>query len=122
MAIMLVADDDAAVRESLAALVDILGHQCICAANGKHALMQAAAAPPDLIITDARMPLMNGRELLRAVRSDARLAHIPALVFTSTGEAGVQEALACGAQKALIRPGDPRELVAAIRSPLEYDG
>ena len=119
MASVLVVDDDAGTREALGAVIDMLGHQCVSAANGQHALRQAQLSPPDLLITDLHMPLMDGFELLQAIRNDPVLAAIPALIYSGTVDAEAERrAVTCGVRQVFSKPGNPRLLVQAIREAL----
>ena len=60
MATVLVADDNRANREALAALLESAGHRVLRAADGREALSRAREARPDLVISDVLMPLMDG--------------------------------------------------------------
>ncbi|MEI6044505.1 MAG: response regulator [Chloroflexota bacterium] len=84
--LILVVDDEISLCELMA---DILAEQftIIMAYNGKEALALAQAHKPDLIISDVMMPHMSGVELLRALRTDPVINHIP-MVLLSAGNSG----------------------------------
>lgn len=65
---ILVVDDEPGIRELLLDILNFLGYQSLMAANGVEALETLARDKVDLIISDIRMPLMNGIELLKAIK------------------------------------------------------
>ena len=82
---VVIADDDDIVRYLVEQIVSILGWTFDSAMNGMQALRLIEGAMPALVISDVRMPGMNGIELLRAIKSNPRLSHIP-VVLTSSGD------------------------------------
>src|SRR5260370_1365678 len=79
---ILVVDDEFASLEVLALLLTAEGYQVPTASTGEEALARLAASPVDLVITDYKMPKMDGRELCERMLSDPRFASIP-VIFTS---------------------------------------
>lgn len=77
---ILVVDDEPGIRELLSDLLSFLGYQCYEAANGVEALEVLDRNEFDLIISDIRMPRMNGIELLRAVKQ--RSLKVPILLIS----------------------------------------
>lgn len=90
------------------------------AANGAEALVKAGIAPPDLIISDLLMPVLDGYSLLRRWRADTTLAAVPFIVFTATYTTPRDErlALAMGADAFLIKPAEPNAILGCIRDVL----
>lgn len=84
MARILIVDDDEAVASTLSLLLEMEGYQVSTAADGKRGLEQAQATRPDLLITDYRMPGMDGIELIRAVRGQAELKELPIILMSAT--------------------------------------
>jgi CheY-like chemotaxis protein len=80
---VLIVDDDESVRESLADLVELAGCAPLYAANGAEALLVLARERPCMIILDLRMPVMNGEEFLKAMRSDPAWDDISVVISTS---------------------------------------
>lgn len=89
-------------------------HDCtvIEAQDGEEGLDLAARHMPDVIVSDALMPRMDGFQLLRALKVDPRLKAIPFLFYsaTYTGEQEAELALTHGAEAFIIKPTEPEEL------------
>ena len=75
MAVVLVVDDERAIAEMVAELVDDHGHDVFQASHGAEALALARAHRPSLIISDVMMPVMHGYALLQAIRMEPDLAN-----------------------------------------------
>jgi CheY-like chemotaxis protein/DNA-binding CsgD family transcriptional regulator len=88
--------------------------------NGKEALESIAQTPPDLIITDWDMPVMNGIELIAAVRGNSDFRNIPIIVITGMMVLpdDLKMAFDTGASDFLRKPFDKTELLARIQSML----
>lgn len=71
MSAILVVDDDPQIRELVTSVVCAAGFEAICAANGQEAAsaLEASSGSIDLIVTDLTMPVMDGHQLIRLVRS-----------------------------------------------------
>jgi PAS domain S-box-containing protein len=114
---VLAVDDD---RDSLALVRDILeraGGRVTMVDSGAAALDQIEAAPPDVIVADVGLPVMDGFAFIQEVRRlrDARLRQIPAAALTAYARPSDRvRALESGFQMHLAKPVDPVELVAAI--------
>ena len=80
---VVIADDDDIVRYLVEQIVSILGWTFDSAMNGMQAFCLIEGAMPALVISDVRMPGMNGIELLRAIKSNPRLYHIPVVLMSS---------------------------------------
>lgn len=96
------------------------GYSFYFAADGEEGLRIAEEIVPDLIITDIMMPVMDGLELCRRVRSTALLSHIPIIVVTAkTGQEERIEGLQAGADAYLEKPYNEEELSVRVRLLLE---
>jgi DNA-binding response OmpR family regulator len=85
-ATILVIDDDPNIREALVIHLRNAGYEVQTAKDGiegGHAILKSR---PDLVITDAQMPHMDGFELIEALRSDTTVAYIPVIMLTSEAE------------------------------------
>jgi signal transduction histidine kinase len=112
---ILIVDDNADMRDYLRELLS--DWHVEMAADGLQALEAAHAHPPDLIVTDVMMPVMNGFALLREVRSDPRTRVVPVLMLSArAGEEARVSGLAAGADDYVTKPFSARELTARVRS------
>jgi DNA-binding response OmpR family regulator/anti-sigma regulatory factor (Ser/Thr protein kinase) len=111
---ILIADDNADMRGYLTRLLE--AHWSVeSVADGAAALTGAVRRRPDLIVTDVMMPRMDGFELLRRLRTDARTSSIPVLMLSArAGEDARVEGLQHGADDYLIKPFSARELIARV--------
>jgi len=115
---VLVVDDDAAQREMLAGFLRDLGVDTDEAENGREALTVLEQGPFDLVITDLRMPKMDGRQLLGAVKQ--LNPEIGVVLVTAYGKLeGAVEALKAGACDYLLKPLDLDEIEHVVRRSLE---
>jgi len=110
---ILVVDDDALSRDFLFEAVSSLGYTPLAAASGEEALLILASAQPDLVLTDLRMPGMDGVELVRRMKSAAPA--VPSLLITAHGtiEMAVQ-AMKEGVSDVLLKPCSKQTLRLAI--------
>lgn len=108
----LVVDDSAAMRHHLSKALQSLGWQVRNAGNGTEALSVLGTLPRcDLILTDWHMPGMDGVELCRAVRRDAKYRDIKIVMVTSDAVmSAVNEALQAGADDFVMKPFTPQVL------------
>jgi len=117
---ILVADDDADLRELIAFGLAQAGYLVIKAADGPAALERFAAESPDLVVLDINMPGMSGFQVCDTIRRDSR---VPVLMLTVRGEEeDLVRALDLGADDYLTKPFSPRTLLARIRALLRRSG
>lgn len=113
---VLIVDDEAVVRRGIVLGVDWAALGCVVvgeAANGEEGLAAAEREEPDLIITDVRMPRMDGIEMMRRLRERGSAAHV--VVLTAYNDFDyARSALRCGAADYLLKPFRDQELIAAI--------
>jgi diguanylate cyclase (GGDEF)-like protein len=116
MATVLIADDDAAVRRLLAAVLRPRGHTIIEAGNGEQALELAGSARPELIVSDLLMPAMDGYELVRRLRIEPSTARTPVIFLTAEYDDGDAKELAraAGVTHVLRKPCKPSDVLAAV--------
>ena len=113
--IILLADDDTAVTDSLAPFLERAGFHVLVASDGAAALEKAQAQHPDLLLLDVLMPRMDGREVLRRLRNAKNWT--PTILLTRVGESSERAlALEEGADDYLNKPFDPHELLARIHA------
>jgi two-component system NtrC family sensor kinase len=117
---ILVADDDPANRQTLAGLLNLLGHRVTVAENGRHALTFLHQTPFDLVLLDVVMPYMDGISALKKIKSDPSLREMPVIMVSGLDEvASVVRCLEAGAEDYLTKPLDPVILTARINAWLE---
>jgi PAS domain S-box-containing protein len=115
---ILVVDDNADMRAYVTGLLE-QRWSVTAVADGTEALRVACERPPELVLSDVMMPGLNGFELLRALREDARTKTIPIILLSArAGEEATIEGLLAGADDYLIKPFSARELVARVRTTL----
>jgi two-component system sensor histidine kinase/response regulator len=117
---ILVVDDIAAIRNIIVQQLRTLGYSKIqTASNGDEALRILNLCSPKLIITDWSMPVMNGLELLLAVRQDPRLKDIPVIIVSAEMQRDyVMRAIQAGVKDFLFKPFKPEELARKVRNAL----
>jgi DNA-binding NarL/FixJ family response regulator len=114
---VLVADDQAAVRDGFAALIDAQPEMAVAgrAANGREAVDLARRGPPDVVLMDIRMPVLDGLEATRLICADPTLERTKVLVLTTFDlDEYVYGALRAGASGFLLKDTPRRELLHAI--------
>ncbi len=115
---VLVVDDDAGVRYTLREILESEGLSVDEAADGAEALARFEAHPAPLVVTDLRMPGMDGMELLRRLAARTPAPHV--VVITAHGsERHAVEAMKAGAHDYFKKPFETEELVAVVRRALE---
>jgi DNA-binding NarL/FixJ family response regulator len=117
---LLVVDDEAKLLRAVAVTLREEGYEVTTARSGAEALVAVNASVPDLIVSDIRMPGMDGYQLARALRSNPRTELIPVVFLTAKGErkdriAGIRT----GVDAYLTKPFDPEELLAVVSNLLK---
>jgi signal transduction histidine kinase len=111
---VLLADDNADMREYVQRLLSQQFH-VITAVDGEDALVKMQEHRPDLLLSDAMMPRLDGFELLKRVRQSAELLETPVILLSArAGEEAKVEGLEAGADDYLIKPFAARELLARV--------
>jgi len=116
---VLVVDDDESLRRVTQVQLEQRGYQAITATDGPEALAILQKSPPDLVITDLKMPGMSGLELLRRIRADYPEVLVIMLTAFGTVESAV-EAMRAGAYDYITKPVNPDELDLIARRSLEH--
>ena len=117
---LLVVDDDPGLLLAVSDTLREAGFEVLTARRGAEALMRIAESLPDLIVSDIRMPGMDGYTLARNLRSAPRTRLLPIVFLTAKDETGDRIAgFQAGVDAYLTKPFEPDELVAVVRSILE---
>ena len=113
---ILVVDDEPQITRVLKTTLTSLGYGTRIAGDGDEAVQIMKEWTPDLVITDLRMPNMDGLALCRHIRAQSR---IPIIVLSVRGEERTKvEALDCGADDYVTKPFSTKELLARVRAAL----
>ena len=119
---VLIVDDEPHIRRLLAQALEALedqGVELASAANGAEALARIRARPPELVVLDVMMPVMNGFDVCRAVKADAALRGVFVLILTAKGqELDRATAAEVGADGYMTKPFDPDALLSRAASVL----
>jgi PAS domain S-box-containing protein len=117
---ILIVDDKEQNRYYLGTLLRANGYEVETAGHGAEALTRARRMPPDIVISDLLMPVMDGYSLLRHWKADARLKAAPFIVYTATYTEPQDEELALnlGADAFIVKPLEPDAFIARLRQVL----
>jgi signal transduction histidine kinase/ligand-binding sensor domain-containing protein/DNA-binding response OmpR family regulator len=117
--IVLIVEDNPDVREYIREAL-IHEYNIAQAVNGEQGLRKAERIIPDLIVSDVMMPKMDGIEMLKQIKNDAKTSHIPVILLTAKSEQTDKlEGLGLGAEAYLTKPFDTKELQVRIKSLIE---
>ena len=116
----LIVEDSKALANMLSFLFMSRGIEVKTAKNGIDAMKSLGEATPDIIITDLMMPKMDGYELCKKVKQDAKLKHIPMIVVSAlSSEENKEQLLALGADDYFQKPFEPAALVSSAEKSLK---
>ncbi|NWF78755.1 MAG: diguanylate cyclase [Chloroflexi bacterium] len=116
---ILVADDDPAMCLLLRETLQEAGYEVLIAHDGDQLVRMAQDHPPDLLLVDLMMPLMDGFEAIRQLRNDTRTSHLPMIILTArSASSEVVTGFDSGADDYIVKPYDIDVLLARIRSHL----
>lgn len=117
---ILVVDDDTILRMALTRYLEKRGYLVIDVGSGTEALAAFEQDPPDLVVSDVMMPEMDGFEFCRRLRATRSGQLVPFIFLSSKGEVEDRvQGHSIGADDYLIKPFEPRELLAKIEAQLE---
>jgi PAS domain S-box-containing protein len=116
MPTILVVDDHPENQYLLQALLSVHGYTVIGAAHGALALELALQGPPDLVVSDVMMPVMDGFQLCRVWKEHPLLRRIPFVIYTATYTDAQDEqlALSLGADAFIIKPTEPADFIKQL--------
>ena len=120
---ILLVDDDEALCNLLAEIISESGFNYDLASNGKIAFDLYVKNKYDLIVTDMKMPVMDGRELIETIRSDKKDKPIPILITSAyIGVNEVKDLLDIGATYFLNKPFDKNDIIEYVNKGLGLNG
>jgi CheY-like chemotaxis protein len=113
---ILIVDDEPDVRSTLKMLLETRGHNVDLAENGQHAVDMALENPPDVILMDVRMPVMDGITATRLLRSKRETEAVPVICISGyLGEdRWLEDAFAAGCVECLPKPLEWRKFEALL--------
>jgi DNA-binding response OmpR family regulator len=116
---LLVVDDDREVVRLMKAYLEQAGYEVLVAFDGETALHTLRREEPNLVLLDLMLPDRDGLDITRFIRSDPSLAHIPIIMLTARVDVTDRiVGLEVGADDYIVKPYDPREVVARVRARL----
>ena len=114
--LVLVVDDNADMRSHIRSILST-NFDVVTAGNGRDALKKMKERQPDVVLTDIMMPVMDGIELLKEIKSNKTTANTPVILLTArAGEESKIEGWGMGADDYLVKPFSSKELAARIAS------
>lgn len=126
MSTILIVEDEPIILDNMAQILEISGFDTLQAVDGQEAwaLLQSRLENqeplPDLIVTDLMMPNLDGLGLIRLVKADTRMAHLPMLVLSARSEGSdIKNAFMNGATDYLVKPFDWEHLLQRIAHHLD---
>ena len=111
MATILLVEDEEPIQELIGTFLQDEGYEVMAAYHGAQGLGLARTARPDLVLTDLMMPIMNGVELCRQLKSDAATRDVPIVIMSAAGR---EQADHCGAEAFLSKPFRLEDLLALV--------
>lgn len=115
---ILIADDDHIEKESLATILQREGYETITAGDGKEALEKIQESPPDLVLTDLKMPYLNGLELLSEIKNNYPDIEVIIITGYATVESAIN-AMKVGAIDYISKPYNVEEVKIIIKKTIE---
>ncbi|MDD5196822.1 MAG: response regulator [Candidatus Omnitrophota bacterium] len=118
---ILIVDDDPDIRDVLKLTLSEENYEILEAADGEEALRVIRSIQPDLILLDYKIPKVDGREVCRRIKKDLLLRHLPIIMVTGKGDISDKVGgIDAGADDYVVKPFEPKELLARIRMILRH--
>ena len=114
--ILLIEDNDA-LRDNTAEILTLAGYEVISAENGKIGVEKAMANPPDLIVCDIMMPVLDGYGVYQIISKNEALQHIPFIFLSAKSERNdLRKGMEMGADDYITKPFSQRLLIARVKA------
>jgi two-component system chemotaxis response regulator CheY len=115
MANILTVDDSPSIRQMIKVVLGPAGHTVHEAGDGAQGLEKAKASKMDLVITDLNMPVMNGLELIKALRTVPIMTGVPIVFLTTESDESIKaQAKSAGATGWITKPFKPEQLLSVV--------
>jgi two-component system, cell cycle response regulator DivK len=113
---VLVVEDDAYHRDICVTILRHHHYEVVEAADGEEALRRVGECPPDLVLMDAMLPVMDGWQATATLKSAPETKHIPVVILTALAMKPDRErSVQVGANAYIAKPCDPRRVVEEVR-------
>lgn len=113
--IILCVEDEAFLLNDIAEELTLAGYDVVAASNGVEAMSRIKERQPDLVLSDVSMPIMNGCELLRELRSaQSALSNVPVVLMTAYEEAEVARRCSNSPDAVIRKPIDYEDLITVL--------
>ena len=112
MKTILVVDDEVTIADMLCAVLQDEGYHVVTAANGREGLARIEETHPDLVLSDVMMPVLDGRELARAMEANPHHQTIPLVLMSAVGESIIKDD--CTYAAFVAKPFDLDQLLGTI--------
>jgi CheY-like chemotaxis protein len=112
---ILVVDDEPDILKVVLFRLNKLGYEVLTATNGIEALDSARENIPDLILLDLMIPVLDGVEVAKRLKSEEETKYIPIIVLTASTHKVAEKAKECQAEDYITKPFVPEELVEKIK-------
>ena len=120
---VLVADPDPDARTLYQTALHLAGCEVIAVSDGRDALTKALVEPPSLILSELRLPLVDGYALCEILRRDIATRSVPILIVTAEDRATARDRIRkAGADEVLVKPAPPDAILSAMRNLLTRSG
>ena len=117
---ILLIEDNEALRENTAEILTLANYTITTAENGKIGVEKAMSNPPDLIVCDIMMPVLDGYGVYQIISKNPDLQHIPFIFLSAKSERNdLRKGMEMGADDYITKPFSDVELINAIRARLE---
>jgi DNA-binding response OmpR family regulator len=117
---ILIADDNENIREALTYLLEDEGYKLWLAKDGADTLRQVREIRPDILFLDIMMPVMNGYDVCRAIKTDPALQDVYVIMLTAKGQVAEQErGKEVGANEYIVKPFSPMEILTKVKTILD---
>jgi len=118
---ILIVDDEPNIVQTLQDRLEMNDFNVVTACNGKEGLEQAIQETPDVILLDVIMPVMDGLEMLEALRKEPSCEDISVVMLTARSQTqDIARANACGIEDYIVKPFDLSELLEKIECVVEH--
>ncbi|MFA5147819.1 MAG: response regulator [Candidatus Omnitrophota bacterium] len=111
---ILIVDDEEDLVKVTTFRLKSLGYNVAVGVNGQEALNLIKEKRPDLVLLDLRLPVMDGRDVCKAVKADPELEDIPIVMFTASTQQISVQAKEAGADGFLVKPFEQEQLIAVL--------